>query len=269
MDTEEWSMEDMEDRRAPWDRKTHSFSGGETVSEPRWMFLQRDLEAAEEERTFLPLRIPGSDAVSGSSSLPGIGRRAAGRGASRCRGWAPDGWGRSCRCPPAGRKPGTGTGGCSSSTTTPGRLHGSTPETGNCCRPGNTGTREHTHSHTQFKPVFRLLFPLDCDSVLETGSYCSDSMIAYHTVIYSMCIICKKVLKVFEVCCRSGTTHSHTHTLSHTVWTRFQAVIPPWMWLSTGDTTWSICQLSSWSFVFVLLLVLWGLAALLLKGFLN
>lgn len=52
---------------------------------------------------------------------------------TRCRGSAA-GSGRrapSCRCRRAGRKPATTTAGCSSSTTTPGRRRGLTPEIGN------------------------------------------------------------------------------------------------------------------------------------------
>lgn len=48
---------------------------------------------------------------------------------------------RSCRCPRAGRKPGITMAECFLSTTTPGKLHGLTPEI------GMLQAREYTHSH--------------------------------------------------------------------------------------------------------------------------
>lgn len=75
----------------------------------------------------------------GGGGIRGRAERAPARSPSptRCRGSAAGSGARarSCRCPRAGRKPGTTTAECSSSTTTPGKLHGLTPEIGNGNRP--------------------------------------------------------------------------------------------------------------------------------------
>lgn len=91
-----------------------------------------------------------------SGGIRGRAERAPARSPSptRCRGSAAGSGARarSCRCPRAGRKPGTTTAECSSSTTTPGKLHGLTPEIGNGNRPcwsGSSGiTRFNTHTLT-------------------------------------------------------------------------------------------------------------------------
>lgn len=84
------------------------------------------------------------------------GARARSPSPTRCRGLAAGSGARarSCRCPRAGRKPGTTTAECSSSTTTPGKLHGLTPEIGNGNRPCLSGTSGLTHfnslTHVKF-----------------------------------------------------------------------------------------------------------------------
>lgn len=64
-----------------------------------------------------------------------------------CRGSAPVSVerARSCRCPRAGRKPGITMAECFLSTTTPGKLHGLTPEIG---RIQARESWDHTHTHT-------------------------------------------------------------------------------------------------------------------------
>lgn len=90
-----------------------------------------------------------------SRSLVGGGIKSRAEGCSpltiptRCRGSAAESAerARSCRCRRAGRKPGTTTAECSSSTTTPGKLHGLTPEIGMPQGLGAVGARTHAHTH--------------------------------------------------------------------------------------------------------------------------
>ena len=69
---------------------------------------------------------------------------------TRCRGSAAVSGerARSCRCPRAGRKPGITMAECFSSTTTPGKLRGLTPEIGTW-GPGVVGSHTHTYTHTE------------------------------------------------------------------------------------------------------------------------
>lgn len=87
-----------------------------------------------------------------SGGIRGRAERAPARSPSptRCRGSAAGSGARarSCRCPRAGRKPGTSTAECSSSTTTPGKLHGLTPEIGNGNGPCLSGSSGITHFNT-------------------------------------------------------------------------------------------------------------------------
>lgn len=121
------------------------------------MYLQRDVFCGQPRRKVLYLRLHSlrrqvrrgrvcCNAVK-SDFFGGIKSRAEGFSPltipTLCRGSAAVSGerARSCRCPRAGRKPGITMAECFLSTTTPGKLHGLTPEI------GMMKAWEHTHSH--------------------------------------------------------------------------------------------------------------------------
>lgn len=128
------------------------------VDRGKWMYLRRDVFIGDHRwkvlylRLFSPARRGGArgNAVK-TDFFGGIKSRAGGCSplivSTLCRGSAAVSGERapSCRCPRAGRKPGITTAECFISTTTPGKLHGLTPEIG-MPRPGSSGI---THTHTK------------------------------------------------------------------------------------------------------------------------